>query len=347
MPRISPLFGRKRYVLELEHPVAAAHGQPLHAQARLRVHRVRPGDVERDLAADHHVGHLLRVRLARNEVAHELAVPQHDHAVGQLLHLVELVRDEHDGLARVAHVAQHGKELLRLLQRQHGGRLVEDQDVRAAVEHLDDLDRLLLRDGHVVDLLVRVHLKAVGVADLPDARGDGLEVQHLPARQAEDDVLRRGQHVHELEVLVDHADAQVERVLRAADGDRTAVHLDLALVREIDAREHVHERGLAAAVLAQQGQDLAPVDVQIDLLVGRDAAEGLGDAAHAHRWDLRFQWLPSSIQGSGRGLRRTGRRRGARAAAPPPPAKAGMGGKPRPQGRGFRLAWISTPRRAA
>ena len=55
----------------------------------------------------------------------------------------------------------HGEELVRLLRGEHGGRLVENEDVRAAVEHLDDLDGLLLRDGHVVDLLIGVDVEAV------------------------------------------------------------------------------------------------------------------------------------------------------------------------------------------
>ncbi len=38
------------------------------------------------------------------------------------------------------------EELARLLRREHGGRLVEDQDVGPAVERLQDLDPLLLAD---------------------------------------------------------------------------------------------------------------------------------------------------------------------------------------------------------
>ena len=73
-----------------------------------------------------------------------MALAQHRHPVGQGLHLVHLVGDDDDGLARVAHVAQYGEELVRLLGGEDGGGLVQDEDVRAAVEHLDDLDGLLL-----------------------------------------------------------------------------------------------------------------------------------------------------------------------------------------------------------
>ena len=43
-----------------------------------------------------------------------------------------------------------------LLRRQHGGRLVEDQDLRAAVERLQDLDPLLLTDRDRRDRVRRV-----------------------------------------------------------------------------------------------------------------------------------------------------------------------------------------------
>ena len=94
------------------------------------------------------------------------------------------------------------------------------RDVGAPVEDLDDLHGLLLGDGHVVDLLVgrsvalnidlgRVQIEAVPVADglYPALRG--LDIQLPGLLQAQDDILRGGEHVHQLVVLVrraaDHA----------------------------------------------------------------------------------------------------------------------------------------------
>ena len=48
------------------------------------------------------------------------------------------------------------EELVRLLRREHRGRLVEDEEVGAAVERLQDLDALLLADGDVADARRRV-----------------------------------------------------------------------------------------------------------------------------------------------------------------------------------------------
>ena len=77
----------------------------------------------------------------------------------------------------VLHVAHDLEELVGLLRGQNGGGLVEDQNIRAAIKHLDDLDGLLLRNGHVVNLLVGVDVEAVFVADLLDLLGGLGEVQ--------------------------------------------------------------------------------------------------------------------------------------------------------------------------
>ena len=92
------------------------------------------------------------------------------------------MRDDDDGLSGVAHIAQHGEKLVRLLRGENCGRLVEDEYIRAAVERLDDLDSLLLGNGHIVDLLLRIHLKAVGGAYLIDSRGYPVQVEPSGAK---------------------------------------------------------------------------------------------------------------------------------------------------------------------
>ena len=47
----------------------------------------------------------------------------------------------------------------------------------------------------------------------------------------------------------------------------------------VEAVEDVHERGLARAVLAQEGVDLAGLDGQVDVVVGHERPEGLRDPA--------------------------------------------------------------------
>ena len=66
-------------------------------------------------------------------------------------------------LPSCAHIAQHFEQAVGFLRGQNRGRLVQNQDLCAAIEHLHNLNRLLFRNGHFVNLLERVELEAVFV----------------------------------------------------------------------------------------------------------------------------------------------------------------------------------------
>ena len=102
------------------------------------------------------------------------------------------------------------EELVDLARGEHGGGLVEDQDVGLPVERLDQLDALLLADREVADHGVGVDVEPVALAE---ARGSAARAasrsrtEPLARLVAEHDVLGDGEHRDELEVLVHHADA--------------------------------------------------------------------------------------------------------------------------------------------
>ena len=175
--------------------------------------------------------------------------------------------DEDDARALRREAAQDGEDLLGLLRRQHGGRLVEDEDARLAVERLEDLDALLLADRQAADLGVGVDLEAELLGRAPDPPAGLVPVEEDGVRHrllAEHDVLGDGQDRDEHEVLVDHADPARDGIGRTEDVDRLAVEQDLALVGHRQPVEDVHQRGLAGAVLAEQRVDLARPEVEID-----------------------------------------------------------------------------------
>ena len=188
--------------------------------------------------------------------------------------------DDDDGVSLLLHTAQHRKELLDLLHRQNGGGLVQNDDLGAVIQHLDNLQGLLFRHGHVLDLLFGVDVK-------PKLFGHGLDLgiavlfqQKARLLLAHPDVVRGREHLHQLEVLMDHADPQALGLLGGVDGHGLALHEDLASVGLVNAGEHIHQRSLARAVLAQQRQDLAPAQGQVYILVGHHASEGLGNPPH-------------------------------------------------------------------
>ena len=104
----------------------------------------------------------------RDPRADDPAAPDDRDPVGDLEDLVELVADEDDAVALLGEPAEDGEDLLGLLRRQHGGRLVEDEDPGVAIERLEDLDPLLPADGQLADLDVGVDLEAEPLAELDD-----------------------------------------------------------------------------------------------------------------------------------------------------------------------------------
>ena len=234
-------------------------------------------NVEHDLLPHHHLGQGDFIRLTRVDAADVFPLTEHRNAVGDRHDLVQLMRDDDDRLAVRLHGADHGKELVRLLRGEHRRRLVKNEDLGAAIQNLDDLHRLLFGDGHVVDLLFGVELEAVLFGDRADFLVDARRTVPLAVMHAENDILRRREDIDELEVLMHHADPETEGILRGGDDDLLSVHEDLPFIGIIDARDHVHQRRLAAAVFAEQRKDLPPFQGKIDALVRCNGTEILAD----------------------------------------------------------------------
>ena len=186
-------------------------------------------------------------------------------------------------LPRARQAADDLEQLLRLLWREHRGRLVQHEDVRVAVERLQDLHPLLLADRDVLDRRPGIDRQPVPVGDLlhPPLRLAHVE-HHAVVRWLlrEDDVLRHRHHRNEHEVLVHHPHAGLDRGGRRAEPDGLALDQDLALVRVVEAVEDVHQGGLARPVLAQERVYLALTEIEADVVVRDDAREPLGDVAH-------------------------------------------------------------------
>ena len=79
------------------------------------------------------------------------AIPHHRHLVGDRQHLRQLVGDDHDRLSLLAHAAEDQEELVNLRRGQHRRGFIEDQQLRVAIERLQQLDALLLADGERLD----------------------------------------------------------------------------------------------------------------------------------------------------------------------------------------------------
>ena len=216
------------------------------------------GDLKLHGAADHHVGKLLLGGLACVDGADVLTLAQNAHAVGDLHDLVELMGDEENGLAFAGKLLHRGHQFLDLLRSQNCGRLVEDEDLIVAVEHLQNLNALLHANGDILDLGVKVDIQTVAFGDLLDllARLFLLQKAALCRLRAEDDVVEHGENVHQLEVLVHHADAKGGGVVRVLDGHDLAILFDDALFRLIKAEQNRHQGRFSRAVFTEERMDL-------------------------------------------------------------------------------------------
>ena len=127
-------------------PRARRASSAQHDRARRRAAASRAASAHR--AADHQLGELapcvVAARGARRRPAGRRAAPRcgrQTASTSSSLWLMKMI-----DRPSATSCAQRREQRLGLLRRQHGGRLVEDQDARVAVERLQDLDALPLAD---------------------------------------------------------------------------------------------------------------------------------------------------------------------------------------------------------
>ncbi len=100
------------------------------------------------------------------------------------------------------------------------------------------------------------------------------------ALAGQEDVLGHRQRRDHAELLEDHGDAALHRVLDGGQLDGLALDLDRPIVGLVNATQDLHERGLAGAVATCEGVDLATPDLEIHAVEDANPAEALGDAGH-------------------------------------------------------------------
>ena len=111
---------------------------------------------------------LLALSLFGSAVATSLPRRRMVARLGKREHLREPVRDVEDRDALGGEPSQRHEQQIRLLRRQHGGRLVHDDELRLLQQAADDLHPLPLADGEVGDAGSRIERQAIFARNLPD-----------------------------------------------------------------------------------------------------------------------------------------------------------------------------------
>ncbi len=164
------------------------------------------------------------------------------------------------------------------------GGLVHDEHARVEGQRLGDLHHLLLRDGELTHRRARVECEVQPLEDALCVRIQRILVEQ-PAQPAarlapDKDVLRRREVAHQVEFLVNDADAQRQCLAWRTRFDRPAVNEDLARVLRVDASQHLHQRGFARPVLAHQRMNFAGHQFESAMVERAHAGERLADIAH-------------------------------------------------------------------
>lgn len=241
---------------------------------------VRLGHRGRERLADDQADQLAFVGVRRGLHRHQLAVAHHGCAVGDGHHFVEPVRHVEHRHALPAQFAQHAEHALHITHRQAGRGLVEHQQARLDFERTADGEQRFLgpreREHAAAGVDVAAHARhhaACGVV-----RGGPVdEPEAARVAGAEAHVLGHGHPFDKAQVLVNEGDGLLASVGAPPGGLRLAVEKNLALVRGIDAREQLDERGFARAVLAEQREDFAGAHIERHVVHGLRAAEAFAE----------------------------------------------------------------------
>jgi len=96
---------------------------------------------------------------------------------------------------------------------------------------------------------------------------------------AEQNIFRDRERGHELEILINHADARANRRRRIREMSLPAIHPDLAGVGLLSTGHDFDERRLARAVLAEETMHFAAAQIEARLIQRDDAGVALGNLA--------------------------------------------------------------------
>ena len=98
-------------------------------------------------------------------------------------------------------------------------------------------------------------------------------IEPNPSRALHEEVVDDREWQENQRILVEHADAVLDGILRRRRLDACPVEDDLAGVGSMEPREDLHQGGFAGAVLPEQAVQSSRFDGQVDAVVGANRSE--------------------------------------------------------------------------
>ena len=237
------------------------------------------------VASDHRPDQrFLRDRGGRR-IGDQLAVTQHDDAVGNTRQFVQAVRDIEDRHAFAAQRVDALEQRGAFVHAQHRRRLVEDQHTARAGQCAGNLDHLPVADAEGMHGRRRIKVQTDARERLlgPVVQRGTIDKAEAPRQVAKEQVLCHRERRHHAQFLQHHAHAQ--RFSSAARGrcvQRASQH-HRTRGRRLQPAEDLGERALARAVLTRERKHLARMHVEIDV-AQHGGGVVLADGRNAQQW---------------------------------------------------------------
>ena len=218
------------------------------------------------------------------------SVSKNRHPIGYPEHLWKFVRDENHPHSLVSEAFHEGQEALGFVGGQDGGGFIENEEASFSNEGPKEGGLLLLAGGQLKHRLMEGQVEFEGLALLIDHGFKLFPVQTTgEAFPAQDDILQRGEALHQSKVLIDHADAQLLSILSRLKDDWGVVHQKGSRGRSQRTSEDVHKGGFAGPVFPDNGVDFPGLDGEVHFTarnhlskMNRNAARSEGGYGLAH-----------------------------------------------------------------
>ena len=230
-------------------------------------------DIHQNITAYHHPGNVPLGDILNTSGSHNLTIPQDGDSVAYFLNLVELMGDKNYGKALLFQIFQLNEKFLCFLGCEHGGGLVQQQDLCSTQQNFQNLHSLLIAYGQVHDPFVRVDGKIVLFGNLfghPDCLLIIKEYPFLPGFRAQNHVFcyreRRDKH----KMLMNHADAVLQRNQGIGYLHFLPVNENFAFFRHLLSEEHLHQGGFPRSVFSHEAMDFSFLNTKSDILIGHE-----------------------------------------------------------------------------
>src|SRR5687768_8800465 len=144
-----------------------------------------------------------------------------------------------------------------------------------SIKRLQQLNALLLAHRQMLDWFVWINCELELFRELPDLRRGALKIQRqiCPGLRAEHDVLGDSHGLNQHEVLMDHANAERDRIVRRLDLTHVAVNKNLTAVGGVKSIGDTHRRRLPRPILTNNGVNRPRLHDNVDMIVRQYIAE--------------------------------------------------------------------------